>query len=75
MQRRELETSLKQNGFWTGALQITDVLGWDPKRIAKRKERIDLLTTANLHDTYRKYFPADHYSIVRLAPETTKATP
>jgi zinc protease len=75
VQRRELETSLKQNGFWTGALQITDVLGWDPKRIAKRKERIDLLTTANLHDTYRKYFPADHYSILRLAPETTKATP
>ena len=75
VQRRELETSLKQNGFWTGALQITDILGWDPKRIAKRKERIDLLTTANLHDTYRKYFPSDHYSVVRLAPETTKATP
>ncbi|HEY6195281.1 MAG TPA: insulinase family protein [Candidatus Eisenbacteria bacterium] len=75
VQRRELETNLKQNGFWTGALQITDVLGWDPRRIAKRKERIDLLTTANLHDTYKKYFPTDHYSVVRLAPETTRATP
>jgi hypothetical protein len=50
-------------------------MGWDPKRIMKRKERIDLLTTANLHDTYRKYFPADHYSVVRLVPATTKATP
>jgi zinc protease len=75
VQRRELETSLKQNGFWTGALQISNVLGWDPKRIAKRKERIDLLTTDNLHDTYKKYFPTDHYSVVRLAPEITQATP
>ena len=42
--------------------------------IAVRKQRIDLLTQANLMETYRKYFPADHYSVVRLAPET-KATP
>jgi zinc protease len=75
VQRRELETNLKQNSYWTGSLQSCDLLGWDPKRIMKRKERIDLLTTANLHDTYRKYFPADHYSVVRLAPATTKATP
>src|SRR5262249_57903534 len=74
VQRRELETNLKQNNFWTGSLQTVNVLGWDARRIAKRKERIDLLTQANLHDTYRKYFPADPYSIVRLAPET-HATP
>jgi zinc protease len=75
VQRRELEISMKQNGYWTGSLQNCDLMGWDPKRIMKRKERIDLLTTANLHDTYKKYFPADHYSVVRLAPATTKATP
>ena len=66
---------MKQNGFWTGSLQNNDLMGWDPLRIMKRKERIDLLTTALLHDTYRKYFPPDHYSVVRLEPETTKATP
>jgi zinc protease len=75
VQRRELETAMKQNNYWTGSLQICNLMGWDPKRIMKRKERIDLLTTANLHDTYRKYFPADHYSVVRLSPATTKATP
>src|SRR5262249_54821080 len=70
VQRRELETNMKQNNYWTGSMQTVSLLGWDPKRIAKRRERIDLLTTANLHDVYKKYFPADHYSIVRLAPET-----
>jgi len=75
VQRRELETSMKQNGFWTGSMQTVSLLGWDPKRIAKRRERIDLLTPALLHESYRKYFPADHYSVVRLEPETTKATP
>jgi len=74
VQRRELETNAKQNGYWTGSMQTVSLLGWDPKRIAKRRERIDLLTTANLHDTFKKYFPPDHYSVVRLAPET-KATP
>ncbi len=74
VQRRELETNLKQNNYWTGSLQTVNVLGWDARRIAKRRDRIDLLNQANLLDTYRKYFPADHYSIVRLAPET-KATP
>ena len=74
VQRRELETSVKQNNYWTGSMQTVSLLGWDPRRIAKRRERIDLLTADNLHDTFRKYFPPDHYSIVRLAPET-KATP
>jgi zinc protease len=74
VQRRELETNAKQNQYWTGSMQTVSLLGWDPKRIAKRRERIDLLTAANLHDTFKKYFPADHYSVVRLAPET-KATP
>jgi len=75
VQRRELETNVKQNNYWTGSMSIVSLLGWDPKRIAKRRERIDLLTTANLHDTFKKYFPPDHYSVVRLAPETPKATP
>ncbi len=76
VQRRELETSLKQNGFWTASMQTMHLLGWDPRRIAKRRERIDLLTRDNLHDTFRKYFPMDHYSVIRLEPELgAKATP
>jgi len=74
VQRRELETNVKQNGYWTGSMSTVSLLGWDPRRIAKRRERIDLLTTANLRDTFKKFFPAEHYSVVRLVPET-KATP
>ncbi len=75
VQRRELETSLKQNGFWTGSLQTVSVMGWDPKRIAKRRERIDGLTREALHETYKTYFPAGHYSILRLSPEMAKTIP
>jgi zinc protease len=75
VQRRELETGMKQNGFWSGSLQTVSLLGWEPHRILKRRERIDALTTAGLHETYKKYLPADHYSILRLAPEVTKANP
>ena len=75
VQRRELETSLKQNGFWTGALQVSSVMGWDPKLIAKRKERIDALTTTGLHESFKKYFPAGRYSVVKLEPELAKASP
>jgi len=75
VQRRELETSLKQNGYWNGSLQTVNVLGWDPLRILQRRERIDRLTTESVHDTFRRYFPADHYSVIRLVPEIAKANP
>jgi len=75
VQRRELETSLKQNGYWNGSLQTVNVLGWDPLRILKRRERIDRLTTGSVHDTFRRYFPAEHYSVIRLVPEVATANP
>jgi zinc protease len=69
VERRELEVAMKQNGFWTGSLQTTHVLGWDPRRIAKRRERIDLLTTENLKATFQRYFPLDRYTVITLLPE------
>jgi zinc protease len=75
VQRRELETSMKQNGYWLGSLQTVQMLGWDPLRIVARQQRIDLLTPENLHETFKKYFPADHYSVIRLQPETPPAAP
>jgi zinc protease len=75
VQRRELETNLKQNGFWNGSLQNVHMMGWDPLRITKRRERIDRLTPQDLHATFTRYFPANHYSIVRLVPETPPPTP
>ncbi len=69
MQRRELEVGLKENSYWLGALQVMQRLGWDPRRIAKRRERIDALTVADLKETFRKYFPLERYTVVTLLPE------
>jgi zinc protease len=73
VERRELEVALKQNATWFGSLQALHQYGWDPRRIAKRRERIDLLTPANLKESCRKYFPLDRYSVLSLVPETTPA--
>lgn len=68
IERRELETSEKQNGYWLGSLETSRLLGIDPKRIAHRRERVDLLTVDNLHATFQKYFPPDRYTQVSLLP-------
>ena len=68
-EKEGLETSFKQNGFWLGALQTAQMLGWDPASIIHRTERTDTLTTENIHDAFRKYFPADRYTQLTLLPE------
>jgi len=68
-EKEALETSFKQNGFWIGALQTAQMLGWDPVSIIHRTERTDTLTTENIHDAFRKYFPADRYTQLTLLPE------
>jgi zinc protease len=68
-EKEGLETSFKQNGFWLGALQTAQMLGWDPVSIVHRTERTDTLTQENIHDAFRKYFPADRYTQFTLLPE------
>ena len=38
-EKESLETSYKQNGFWLGALQTAQMLGWDPVSIIHRTDR------------------------------------
>jgi zinc protease len=73
-EKEGLETSYKQNGFWLGALQTAHLLGWDPASIAHRAERTDRLTPENIHDAFRKYFPADRNTVMTLMPEKTAVT-
>jgi zinc protease len=68
-EKEGLETSFKQNGFWLGALQTAQMLGWDPVSIIHRTERTDTLTAENIHEAFRKYFPADRYTTATLLPE------
>jgi zinc protease len=67
--RRAYETSVKQNSFWLGRLQSAKILGRDPLLILSRLQRIDAVTPTVLHETFKKYFPADRHTIVTLVPE------
>ena len=67
--RRAHETELRENGFWLGRLQSAKLLGREPLLILKRFDRIDAVTPEILHDAFKKYFPTDRYTVVRLLPE------
>jgi zinc protease len=67
--RREFETSMKQNGAWLGRLQVSKLLDRDPMLILERPKRIDAITRDVLHETFKKYFPLDRYTVVTLMPE------
>jgi zinc protease len=70
-EKRDLETSLKQNAYWLNSLQAQHLLGRDPLRILQRPERADTLSAENIHAAFRKYFPPDRHTVVTLMPETT----
>ena len=69
LERRDLETAMKQNSFWVGSLQTVHMLEWDPASITRRLERIEKLTPQVLHETFKKYFPMDRRTVVTLRPE------
>jgi zinc protease len=68
-EKREIETSLRQNGYWLNSLQAMHLLERDPRGILRRIERADSLTSDNIHAVVRKYFPQDRYAVVTLMPE------
>ncbi|MGE0864461.1 MAG: M16 family metallopeptidase, partial [Vicinamibacterales bacterium] len=68
-EKRELETSARQNAYWMGSLQTVHMFGWDPARINKRLERTESLTPEMLKSMFQKYFPMDRYTLVTLKPE------
>jgi zinc protease len=70
-EKRDLETSFKQNNFWLGALQAAHLLGRDPRTIAQRIQRAESLTRENIHAAFKKYFPPERHTVVTLMPETT----
>ena len=68
-EKRGLEGSLLQNGYWLNSLQAMHLLARDPRSIPRRAERTESLTKENIHAIVRKYFPPDRYLIVTLMPE------
>ncbi len=67
--KRQHETALRQNGFWLARLQSAKLLGRDPLLMLSRLQRIESVTPALLHETFKKYFPAERSTIVTLIPE------
>ncbi len=68
IERRELEVNLRENGYWLGSLLTLHQRGLDPSLILKRREQIDALSVASLHDAFRRYFPMDRRTQVTLMP-------
>lgn len=69
IERRGLETSEKDNGYWLGSLTTVTSYGWDPLRILKRRERIETLAPETLHTAFTANFPRTRYTVVTLVPE------
>jgi zinc protease len=67
--RHDLETSVKQNGYWLGALQGAFALGHDPLSILDRGKRLEALTGETVRATARAMFSSDRYTVVSLVPE------
>jgi zinc protease len=70
VERRELETALRQNAYWLGSLLNVHLLGWDPLTISRRMARTDGLTRESLQEAFRRYFPAERHTVVTLYPES-----
>ena len=69
-EKRDLETNAKQNSYWIGSMQTVHMLGWDPIGITRREYRIKKLSPEVLHESFKKYFPLDRYTVVTLKPDT-----
>jgi len=69
IEKRQLETSASNNGYWMGSIQTVLTLGWDPTSIVRRPQRTESLTRENIQAAFRKYFPEDRYTVVSLLPE------
>jgi zinc protease len=67
--RRTYETSVRQNGYWLARFQSAKLLGRDPMLMLSRLQRIESVTPALLHETFKKYFPSDRMTVVTLVPE------
>jgi zinc protease len=74
-EKREIETALKQNGYWLNSLQAMHLLERDPLRILQRTERAESLSKENIHAAFRKYFPPERHTVVTLLPEATAPKP
>ncbi|HSU15866.1 insulinase family protein [Longimicrobium sp.] len=71
-QRREREVSLRDNGYWVGALMAYDEYGWDPRQITAAPLSQGF-TSDDLRDAARRFLDTSRYVQVSLYPEQAPA--
>jgi zinc protease len=71
IERRELEVTERQNGYWLEALRRLHMLGRDPVLLRRRRQAIDDVTADELQRAFRRFFPRRRYTQVVLMPEGT----
>ncbi len=69
MRKRAREVSLKENGFWRGALQGTQINGVDPLLLLQYGDMVDELTADMVQEAAQKYFNMEQYARFVLYPE------
>ncbi len=72
LEKRDLETAVRTNSYWTGSLQTIHIFGWDPLSITRRAARTESLTPANVHQQFTKAVSTTRRTVVTLLPENTK---
>lgn len=73
-QRREMETNLKENGFWLSSLEEAYFMDIDPSSIVAYEEMISSLNVEDLKEVANQYFDMDQYVKVVLYPEDQPET-
>ncbi|MBI1804163.1 MAG: insulinase family protein [Ignavibacteriae bacterium] len=68
-QRRERETSLKQNRFWLSNLQFYYDMGEDPRRILNYERLVETLRPMHLQQAAQYFFDMNNYVKVVLMPK------
>ncbi|MBE0594166.1 MAG: insulinase family protein, partial [Gemmatimonadales bacterium] len=71
IQRRDRETSLRENGFWLGQLVLYDQLGLDPRDLLSFDGLIRNVSVEQIRTAAIRYLRQDNYVLVSLFPERT----
>ena len=69
-QRREWETSLRENSFWVAQLARTARDDSDPTAVLRFPDRVDALTADAIREAAVRYLDRNEYVRISLRPET-----
>lgn len=72
-QRRQRETDLRTNGFWTSVLEFYYSYSEDPLEVLSYSEMIDAIAADEIRETARAYLDTDRYVAAVLYPEAEEA--